>query len=277
MNRTKAILIAKPIALLAIIVSACTDLSAVRDWSAASLQAVQFNEIVSTYANTPQRLTYYDKDGTDEWIQQSARKKAQADVLQLLLFVVTEYMGALAALSDDMAVDYTQEIGSLTTSLKKTGYASKEVLGAAENLTANIGNAVAGGWQKRKIGELIGKADTPLQALLSELRSILDTDFRRDLRIERRILNQHFDELLRDSKASRVAKAALHEWYVLRMEQNMERLAAVDSYVGILDRIAEGHGKLLRNRNDLDAAALAKDLVELTKEIRKIAKQVIKL
>ncbi|MDE0306654.1 MAG: hypothetical protein OXI87_17515 [Albidovulum sp.] len=276
MTGKKAILITRPIALLAIIVSACTDLSAVRDWSATSLQAVQFNEIVSTYANTPKRLESYDKDGANEWTLQSAERKAQADALQLHLFVVAEYMAALAALSDDKAIDYTQDVGSLITSLKKTGHVSGQTLDAAEGLAANIGNAVAGGWQKQKIGELIEKSDAPLQALLADLKSIVDKDFRRDLEIERRVLDLYFKELLDDSSASLVAKSALDEWYVLRMEQNTGRLAAVESYAAILDRIAEGHDELFRNRNDLGAATLANDLNELTKEIRKIAKQLIK-
>ena len=37
--------------LLACVLSACSDLSAVRDWSDTSLEATQFNEVVATYAD----------------------------------------------------------------------------------------------------------------------------------------------------------------------------------------------------------------------------------
>lgn len=263
--------------LLAILLTACTDLGAVRNWAATSMQGAQFNEIVATYADTPRRLAYYDEGGAGRWAAQGKIRVAQAEALNLQLTLVADYMAALAALSADGAADYSAEAAALTASLQNTGQASEATLGAAGKLAATLANATANLWRKKKLAALIERADPALQDLLGgELRSIVDRDFRRDLKVEAGILNRHFKDLLGTADSSATAKAALHEWFVLRKAENKRRMRAVDAYLGVLDKIAEGHGKLFKNRNKLDAADLAKSLYKLAKEIRGNVKDLIK-
>jgi len=186
-------------------------------------------------------------------------------------------MAALAALSADSATDYTGDAATLTAALKKTGQVSEATLGAAGKLVTTIANATAALWRKNEVAALIEQADPSLQSLLDgELRSIVERDFRRDLEVEAQFLDRHFEDLLRTTDSSAAAKAALHEWFVLREAENTRRVAAVDAYLGVLGKIAEGHRRLFDNRDQLDAAHLAQALFRLAKEIRDDVKEIVK-
>ena len=256
--------------------SACTALSAVREWSDTSMQAAQFNEIVTTYQDTPVRLAAYDERRAQAWNAQAEVRKAQGEALRLQLDLVAEYMGALAALSADSAADFSENVDNLTESLEETRQASGATIGAVGNLVKTLLNAAAQAWQKDKVGDLVEQANDPLQSLLAgELRTIVDKDFRGDLENEALVLDLYFEDLLANSKASPTAVAALKEWFILRKAENARRVAALDAYLGVLDKIAEGHQKLFDNSGNLDAADLAKDLFKLAKEIRKNVKQLV--
>ena len=255
----------------------CSDLTAVHNWSSTSLEASQFNEIVTTYADTPARLAYYDQDAADLWQAQAKARDAQAVALELQLSLVADYMAALAALSADGAAYYTKDIGTLTSSLKNTDMVSDSTLGAAGKLASVIANAAAKVWQQKKVGELIEQANPSLQNILNgELRSIVDQDFRRDLKVEAQFLDRHFEDLLRTADASDAAKAALSEWFVLRKAENKRRMAAVDAYVSVLSKISEGHQKLFDSRDALDGVQLVKQLYKSAKDIRDNMKDLVK-
>jgi hypothetical protein len=262
--------------LLSVVLAACTDLTAVHNWSSTSLEATQFTEIVATYADTPERLVVYDQGAADFWKAQAKVRDAQATALELQLSLVADYMASLAALSADSVADYTSDIGTLTASLKKTGQVSDATLGAAGKLATTIANAAVKLWQKEKVGLLIEQANPSLQNLLNgELKSIVDEDFRRDLKVEAQFLDRHFEDLLRAPGASAAAKAALNEWFVLRKAENMRHMTAVDAYVSVLSKISEGHQKLFDGRDELDGVQLVKDLYKLAKEIRNNIKKII--
>lgn len=260
----------------ATVLSACTDLSAVREWSDTSMQAAQFNEIVTTYQDTPLRLAAYDPKRANNWNTQADVREAQADALRLQLALVAEYMGALAALSANGAADFSEDFDGLTGTLKKSGQASEATVDAVGGLVRTLLNATAQAWQRDKVGDLIEQANPSLQSLLAgQLRSIVDQDFRRDLENEALLLDLYFEDLLKRSDASPTAKAALNEWFILRKAENVRRVASLDAYLGVLDKIAEGHRKLFESRNDLDAVQLVKDLYKLAKEIRDNVKQLV--
>jgi len=263
--------------LLACVLSACTDLSAVREWSGTSLEATQFNEVVATYADTPERVAVYDKGQASFWETQAKMRRAQAKALELQLSLVGDYMEALYVLSADGVTDYTENVNQLTGSLNRTGLVAQSTVGAAGNLATTLLNAATDSWRKGEVGRLIGEANAPLQKILAgELRSIVDKDFRGDLADEAGFLDSYFKRLLRIGGGSETANAALNEWYVLRKQENARRVVAVDAYLRVLNKISEGHQKLYDNRNDLDAAQLVTDLFKLAKEIRKDVLELMK-
>jgi len=254
---------------LVVLAASCTDLTAVRDWSKKSLEASQYNEIVTTYANTPERLKKYDPAGSYD--NQIADRKKQAEALKQILSVVSDYMAALATLSADGTVDYSKDVDSLTTSIGKLNAGiSQNTLGAVGSLVKDLLGAAAQAYQAKQVANIVEKANDPLQVILrTDLRQIVDRDFRRDLTIEKTWIDHYYDDLLHQGRPSAAAIEALNEWREERLEQNAKRVEAVDAYLKVLDAVANGHQKLYDNRNKLDAKTLIKDLYSLVEDLQK--------
>ena len=261
----------------AFLTTACTDLDAVRAWSETSVEATRFNEVVVTYAETPVRLARYDnQDGATQaiWTRQQQVREAQAEALEDMLGLVSDYMSTLSALAADSTVDFQDDGEALAESLGRLNGVTPtpvapETFGAANSIVVALGNAALSGWQAKEVGKVVEQANAPLQTLLAgELRTIVDVDFRRDLMTEQSFLDTHFESLLRDPATSPAAAAALEEWFLVRQAENERRMAALDAYLEILDKIAQGHQRLYDGRGALDAVDLAKDLFKLVREIR---------
>ena len=269
MTQRRGWLLAVAASCIVILAASCTNLTAVREWSKTSLEATQYNEIVTTYANTPERLKRYDPSGP--WDSQIALRKNQAEALKQILSVVSDYMAALATLSADSTIDYSKDVDSLTSSIGKLNAGiSTETLGAVGALVKTVLGAAAKAYQAKQVANIIEEANAPLQTTLrGDLRQIVDLDFRRDLKIEKGELDRYYDSFLQTGSPSPAAKVALEEWKELRLQQNAMRVKAVDAYLVVLDKVAEGHQKLYNNRNKLDAKTLIKDLYSLVVELRK--------
>jgi hypothetical protein len=253
---------------IVIFATSCTTLTAVREWSKTSLEATQYNELVTTYANTPERLKRYDPSGP--WDDQISLRKSQAEALKQILSVVSDYMAALAILSADSTVDYSKDVDTLTKAIGGLNAGiSTDTLGAVGSVVKTILGAAAKAYQARQVATIVEQANGPLQVILrGELRQIVDQDFRTDLKVEKAALDRYYDSLQQTGSPSPAAKEALKEWKELRLEQNAIRVKAVDAYLVVLDKVAEGHQKLYDNRNKLDAKTLIKDLHSLVVDLR---------
>jgi hypothetical protein len=234
-----------------------------------SLEAAQYNEIVTTYADTPMRLKRYDPSGP--WDKESGKRTNQAEALRKILSVISDYMAALAVLSADGLVDYETDMYALTDSINNLDAGiSSDTIGAVGSLTNSILEAAMKDYRAKQVKKIVEQANEPLQKILKgDLRQVIDRDFRRDLKIEKISINRYYNFHLQTGKPSSAAKVALGEWKELRLEQNARRLAALEAYLIVLDKVAEGHEILYQNRNKLDAKRLIKDLYKLVNEIRK--------
>ncbi len=257
------------VACIVILTTSCTNMTAVREWSKTSLQATQYNEIITTYSNTPQRLKRYDPSGP--WDSQIELREKQAEALRKILSVISDYMAALAILSADSTIDYNKDVDTLTSSIGSLDAGiSSDTLGAIGSLVKAVLGAAAKAYQAKQVANIVEQANAPLQNILKgELRQIIAKDFQRDLEIEKTSLDRYYGSHLDTGSPSSAAKAALVEWKELRLEQNAKRLKAIKAYLTVLDKVAEGHKELYDKRNDLDAEALVKELYSLVKEIRK--------
>lgn len=269
MKQRRRCLLAVAASCIVILAASCTNLTAVREWSKISLEATQYNEIVSTYADTPARLKRYDP--SKPWDIQSALRKNQAEALKKILSVVSDYMAALSILSADSTIDYGKDVDSLITSIGKlNAEISPETLGAVGSLVKTMLGAAAKAYQARQVANIIEEANRPLQEILKgQLRRIVDKYFREDLMAEKRYIDWYYDDLAHTGTPSLAAKVALEEWKELRLQQNASRVKAVEAYLVVLDKVAVGHQKLYDNRNNLDAKTLIKDLYSLATELQK--------
>ena len=269
MNRRRDWLIVLSLLAAIAFLSACTNLSAVREWSATSVEATQYNEIVATYADTPERLNRYDPSAN--WEQQIVIRQNQAEALKKILSVVSDYMRALSILASDNIIDYDEDVDSLTSGIAQLDAGiSEETLGAVGKIVKALLGAATGLYQKRQVAQIVGLANAPLQTILSqELRDIVDQDFRRDLRIEKAQMRRYYNSKIQTGNPSDAAQVAIMEWKEWRQDQIDRRIMAVDAYLVVLDTIADGHQQLYDNRNRLGAKDLIKKLYAHANELRK--------
>ncbi len=262
------------------IFTACTNLKAVNEWSRTSVEATQYNEIVTTYSDTPIRLIRYDSslDGKKYWEEQHQLRNKQAEALKQMLAVVSDYMHTLATLSAESITDYKEDVDDVTSKLKKLNIGIKEeTLGATGSLVKLLLGSTAKIYQERSVAEIVNQANEPFQLILkNELREIINTDFRNDLKAELSNLNRYYKSLLQTSEPSAATDVALSEWKEFRIQQNKIRMEALDAYLKVLDILAVGHQKLYDNKSNLDTKILIKDLYSLAGELRKQIKILVK-
>jgi len=213
------------VALSCVLGTSCADLKAVHEWSQTSLQAAQYNELITTYSSTPQRLLRYDPGQSELYNTQLDLRKRQAEALKQMLSVVSDYMAALATLSADSTIDYSKNVDTLTKSIGTLNAGiSQTTLNATGSLVKTMLGAVAEAYQAKQVANIVGQANDPLQTILKgELRDIVDNDFRRDLKIEQTFIDIYYDNL-RKSSEDIAAKDGVNEWKEFRMEQNAKQL-----------------------------------------------------
>lgn len=248
----------------------CTSLKAVHEWSQTSLEATQYNQIVATYADTPQRLKRYDPRPLINYDEVTKIRKKQGEEITRILSVVSDYMAALAALSSDTTFDYSKDVKSVTDGIKGLGTGIPDAqLGAVGSIVTLLGNAAAQGYQAKQVADVIEQANQPLQTILKgDLRTIVDSFFRQDLKQEKSWLTKYYEDLQSAGRPNKAAVVSITEWMQLRSDQNAKRMDAVDAYVKILDNISAGHQRLYDNRNELDSETLIKKLLALSVDLR---------
>lgn len=253
-----------------LLITSCMDLKAVREWSQTSLEATQYNQIVATYADTPQRLKRYDPKPSIDYDEVTKTREKQGKEITRILSVVSDYMSALAALSSDSQFDYSKDITSVTEGIQGLGTnISDDQLGAVGTIVTLLGNAAAQVYQAKQVASVIEQANEPLQTILKgDLRTIVDSFFRQDLVQEKSWLTKYYEDLQLAGRPNQAAVVSITEWMELRSEQNKKRMNAVNAYVNILDKVSEGHQKLYDGRKKLDSEALIKKLLALSAELR---------
>jgi len=226
--------------------------------------------------DTPQRLKRYSS--LPQLDEISASRKIQAEALKEVLSIVTDYMAALAMLSADSTVDYSKQEAAFKNSItalnQKISSGNRKIsdqeLGAAGTIITTLLNTAAKAYQAKQVGLIVEQANSPLQSLLAKngfLYQVVDLDFRRDLTTEQTAIDIFYSNL--SDNSNRAAHEAIEDWKEVRNNDNAKRRQAVDAYLKVLDKIAEGHQALFKNRDNLDSAALIKQLDQLIVELRK--------
>jgi hypothetical protein len=253
-----------------LLITSCTNLKAVHEWSQTSLEATQYNQIIATYTDTPQRLKQYDPKPLINYDEVTKTRKKQGEEITRILSVVSDYMIALATLSSDTTFDYSKDVKSVTDGIKGLGTDITDAqLGAVGKIVTLLGNASAQAYQARQIANVIEQANDPLQTILKgDLRKIVNGFFRLDLAQEKSWLTKYYEDLQYAGRPNKAAVVSITEWMELRSDQNAKRMDAVNAYVKILDKISEGHQKLYEDRKKLDSEALIKKLLTLSVELR---------
>jgi hypothetical protein len=269
-TKRKGFLLSLGLLLTILFTTSCTNLKAVHEWSQTSLEATQYNQIIATYADTPQRLKRYNPEPNVNYDEVTKIRENQGQEIILILSVVSDYMSALATLSSDTAFDYSKDIKSVTNGIKGLNKEIPDVqLDAIGSIVTLLGNAATQQYQAKQVAKIIEQANDPIQTILKgDLRTIVDGFFRIDLEQEKSWMTKYYEDLQLEGKPNQAAVVSITEWMLLRSNQNEKRLDSVNAYVKVLDNVSEGHQKLYDNRNKLDTESLIKNLLTLSVKLQ---------
>jgi hypothetical protein len=254
-------------ALVVLTGAGCANLTAIQQFAALSARTVEYRQLVQDYVTAPERLARYaPRAGARDGAQRAAERQAQESGLVQLQATLEAYMDALGRLAADETVGYQTEFTELSTAIAGAHFATPAQAGAATGLAELLTRAVTDGWRRRRLADVIGEANAPVQELIAGLRTIARA-FALDLQTEQ-LASESYFETLQHSSRDRVALAALREWRDLHDERLAERRARVTTYEGALAQIAAGHQALFDDRTRLASADTLARIERYASELR---------
>lgn len=257
-------LIRSGLAAALLLLAACTDLSAVRDFSRLAAGTADYRGIVQRYADYGERRVRYGLPRIDV-----GERQAQAAGLLAMQDAITTYMGALGALADDRVV--TVSANPLVDAAVKAGAVDTAASSTVTALGDLILRAATGRYRQGQIGEVIAAANAPVQDLAARLIRFAGSTADED-REEATALRFFYGGLDRRSNDP-AGKRALTEWRDLRLQQITARAPSRDAYIAGMRKIAEGHQLLTDNRGRLSVDETVRQVRAVNDQLQRIGRE----
>jgi len=289
-NRSRAPKILKSAYLLAIpalfLLTACTNIEAVREFAKTSSATADYTEIVSDFADSPKRIKRFQPQSA--WPQSEGiieRRSIEAKRLLETQTVLTAYMNALGDLAADKLVKADAEIDSLQKALEKAKFigdadqaVNKETATAAASLAKIFIRAATDRWRQNKTKKIIRESNAPLQRTIEGLILNLDTSLRSSLQTERVAIGKPYQAWIAGSTSESdqtavppIAQILLNE----RLDVINAKEKKLDEYIKILKKIASGHESMYQNIDNLKSEHLIQNLKSLSKDLQEAHKQIL--
>ncbi len=263
--------------LLGAVLAACADLSAVREFSAVSVQSARYTQLADDYAGAPERLArYVTNDRQRESLALDAKLRQQQKQKALALHTAIEqYMQALGKLAGGKEGHLDAEIKALSKSAKQLG-GSSDVEKAVQSTAQALQDAVLVPWQRRRIQQAVDEANAGLQLIVRNLRDDIDLNFRSALEKDITATEFHYRELIAQSRDPAGIRA-LQEWQDLRVAELKRKQGALDAYVKIMNQVAAGHQALYEAGGQFTRAGIRAELKQYSATLKDLHKSLGKL
>src|SRR6185369_3421671 len=106
--------------------------------------------------------------------------------------VLGNYFNALGQLASNNVVSYDKEIDGFASHLQAAAGFPAPATKAVQGLAKFLANAIAGGYQRKKLAEALKAADLDVTALTNALGHIVGTEYVRDLANEEDSLKNRY-------------------------------------------------------------------------------------
>ena len=264
-------------ACLALLASACANLTAIREFASTSSDAAQYSQLVVAYVDTPSRMKRYEPESQRATLdRQVAERKAQQERLLLRQKLIQEYMDALGQLAADDLVSYDNQLDALGAAVKNAKFADQSEAAAFSAVSKLLVGAVTDRWRRGKVVSLIEQTEGPFQVVMGAMVTIVEKDFGSDVANERVALDNYYGTIQREGK-DRAGLAALAEWREMREAQLRDRESAIASYTTVLKTIAAGHHKLYESRHELSKPEIKAEIHTYTRRLKEASTAIARL
>lgn len=253
---------------LALIASACANLTAIREFASTSSDAAQYSQLVVAYVDTPARMKRYEPESQRPVLDREiAERKAQQERLLLRQKLIQEYMDALGQLAGDELTVYDRELDALGNAAKTAKFVDQGEATAFAAVSKVLVLAVTDRWRQGKLVTLIEETDGPFQVVVAALVKVVEQGFSADIANEREALNKYYTGLERQGKDP-AGLAALAEWRELREGQIKGHEIAIRNYAIVLKTIAVGHHTLYESRHQLSKPEVQAEIHQYAKRLK---------
>lgn len=246
-----------------LLLAACTDLSAVRDFSRLAANTADYQVLVDRYATYGDRLAFYRERPVDV-----GDRAAQRQGLAALHTALTSYMAALGDLADDATVSVST--APLAQAAEKASLFDPAMTPRVQALGDIVARAATGAWRQRELGRVIEAGNAPVQDITARLVRFAEGLAAEDAE-ERRIAAFTYDLTARRSNDP-AGLRALREWRAQRLAAIDARAAARDAFTAAMRTIGAGHQTLYDNRNRLSAEETLRQVRAVNGQLRTIGR-----
>jgi hypothetical protein len=190
--------------------------------------------------------------------------------------VLLDYMAALKSLAGDQSVTYGKELDSSPDDLSKSRLDSKQV-SAVAGLAKKLADAALNGYRRKELANLIGSTNDDVQVVTGALRTIIDTDYKRELSQEREGAQEYYQSALKKYQTNEPLAAIAVRRDLQLIDTSMTgKEQAADAYGKIMEDIATGHQKLYESRGKWTTRSLIKDVGPIVKDLYESTQKVAK-
>ena len=170
----------------------CTNLEAVRTFAKLSASVANYQQVVTDYAESPQRQLRYQPSSQSQVLAEIAsRRVEQKKRFIAVQTVIVNYMNSLGDLAADEVATADADIDGVTAALERANFIGdsdkqigKETATAAATIAKKLSHAVLNEWRKSKIKDLIRENDGAFRNVIAGFTEVLDKDLRRSLQTE---------------------------------------------------------------------------------------------
>jgi hypothetical protein len=253
-----------------LLVAACADLGAVRDFAKLSASTADYRALVQRYETQPDRVARYAPRPPDatQLAQDRATRAMRVQPMLALQETLVTYMETLGRLAGDEAVAI--DLNPLAAAAQKAGVVDAPTGALVSSVGDIILRAATGAARERGVRQMLEQGEAPVQAVIGRLRTLVGA-FAEDDASERDRAATYYSFLARSS-SDRAAQRAVSEWRDLRLAEIDSRAAGRTAYLAALDKISAGHRLLHARRDALSVSETVRQIRLLENELRVIGK-----
>lgn len=278
------------------VLAGCANLGGLQSFGKLSSDVAAYSKLTDDYAVGPkdnQQYTLSSETQQRQLLAQQAELRAkQVARLRLLQTTLSEYMAAIAALAGEEAVNFDAEIGSLADNAQSAEVISVKDASAVKSIAGIIATALADFYRQKKLTDVIEKADPHVQTVVASIRGTIAL-YQESLEVDKQRARGHLMWLEELARTERIALEEVRllarrehvpsgpAWAKLpslkaeeiwserlRVEKGFdEKLKAVKSYDGAMEKIAKAHSDLFTNRTKLGDTEVQRQISQYVKKI----------
>ena len=264
---------------LALSLTGCALPDAIRQFATTARDSTaQFAPFVQDIADSCERRKLAEHPATEIAISDDAVKaacKEDSDLTPGLLGamkVLTNYFNALNSLASDEVVTYDKEIDGVASKLQTAAKFPAPATDAVKGLAKFLADAVASGYQRKKLADAVKAADKDVATLTDALGRIVGVDYVRDLDNELDTLKNRYIDAMRTTKGDDAVALLLQRHWRSDLAALQKRRAAAIDFQKAMEKVRDGHHELASRAGQWSAEDLIKELGSYTASIQSLVK-----